>query len=106
MTDCPKYYVYPAIFQKDGGMWTVTFPDIENAFTSADSLAEAIISVGAVLEDCMYFREAQNDDIPAPTSLKDIDVPAGGIAQIVAADMTRARNIWRNEDEYSGRITA
>ena len=106
MTEYPKYYIYPAIFQQDGEMWTATFPDIENAFTSADSLAEAIISAGEVLEDCMYFREVQNDDIPIPTSLNDIDIPAGEIAQIVVADMTRARKIWGNEDDYSGRITA
>ncbi|MBR0167594.1 MAG: hypothetical protein IJQ08_02880 [Synergistaceae bacterium] len=90
----PKYYMYPAVFQPDGDMWTVTFPDIENAFTSAETLEEAIIDARAVLEDCMYFREIQNDEIPLPTRAGDIDVPSGGFVQMVAAFMSPVRDMW------------
>ena len=88
------YYMYPALFQPDGDMWTVTFPDIDNAFTSADTLEEAIIDAQAVLEDCMYFREEQDDEIPVPSKLKDIVLPSGGFVQMVVAVMKHARNNW------------
>ena len=94
-----KYYMYPAVFQPDGDMWTVTFPDIDNAFTSADTLEEAIIDARAVLEDCMYFRAIQNDEIPVSSKLSDIDVPSGGIVQMVAALMTHVRDMWQENDE-------
>ena len=90
----PDYYNYPAVFQPDGGMWTVTFPDIENAFTSAETLDEAIVEAQAVLEDCMYFRETQKDEIPSPTPLEEISRPAGGLVQMVVAAMPQVRLAW------------
>ena len=92
----PEYYIYPAVFQPDGDMWTVTFPDIDNAFTSADSLAEAIIDAKAVLEDCLYFREIQNDEIPKASGINEIECPSGGIIQMVAASMQDVRNLWES----------
>ena len=94
----PKYYMYPAIFRPDGDMWTVTFPDIENAFTSAETLEEAIIDARAVLEDCMYFREIQNDDIPLPAKAGEIEIPPGGFVQMVAAYMSPVRDMWNEPD--------
>ena len=90
----PDRYGYPAIFRPDGKMWTVAFPDIENAFTSADTLDEAIVEAQAVLEDCMYFREAQGDDVPPPTPLDAIPRPEGGLVQIVVAVMPPVRRSW------------
>lgn len=96
----PNYYMYPAIFQHDGEMWTVIFPDIDNAFTSADTLEEAIIDARAVLEDCLYFREIQEDEIPKPTPINNIaSQPTGSIIQNVAAFMPPVRNLWNDEHE-------
>ena len=94
-----NYYMYPAVFQPDGDMWTVTFPDIDNAFTSSDSFEEAIIDVRTVLEDCMYFREEQNDDIPEPSSINEIKCPSGGVIQMVAASMHDVRRLWEAETD-------
>ena len=88
-----KYYMYPAVFQPDGEMWTVTFPDIKNAFTSANTLEENIIDARALLEDCIYFRELQNDEIPSPSRANDVDVPSGGFVQRVAAFMEPVRDM-------------
>ncbi len=92
------YYMYPAIFQPDGDMWTVTFPDIDNAFTSADTLEEAVIDAQCVLEDCMYFREEQHDEIPSPSKINDIAEPEGGFVQMVAAVMKPVRESWANNE--------
>ena len=93
----PDYYSYPAIFQPDSDMWMVTFPDIENAFTSADTLEEAIVEAQAVLEDCLYFREEQGDEIPSPTPLENLVPPTGGLAQMVVAVMPPARHLWSHK---------
>ena len=91
---CPNYYKYPAIFSPDGDLWTAVFPDIENCFTSAATLEEAIFEAQSVLEDCMYFRETQKDEIPTPTPLSDIPCPFGGLVQIVVAFMPPIRKAW------------
>lgn len=90
----PGYYKYPAIFSPDGDGWTVTFPDLENCFTSADTIEEAIVEAQAVLEDCIYFREADKDIIPLPTSSEKIPSPSGGFVQIVVAVMGPVRRAW------------
>jgi antitoxin HicB len=90
----PGYYKYPAIFSPDGDGWTVAFPDLENCFTSADTVEEAIVEAQAVLEDCLYFREADKDIIPLPTPSEKILPPSGGFVQIVVAVMGPVRKAW------------
>lgn len=88
------YYTYPAVFYPDGDGWSVEFPDLENCFTSADSLEEALIEAQSILEDCMYFREVQKDEIPEPTDVDAIVPPEGGLVQRVVADMGPTRRAW------------
>jgi len=90
----PSYYKYPALFSPDGDGWTVRFPDLDNCFTSADSVEEAIVEAQAVLEDCMYFREKQKDDIPQPTPLENIFPEEEGFVQAVVAVMPPVRRAW------------
>ena len=90
----PERYAYPAVFTADGGGWEVTFPDLDNCFTAAESLEEAILEAEAVLEDCLYFREVQKDLIPPPTPLGGLQVPEGGLVQLVVADMSPVRRAW------------
>ena len=88
----PDHYRYPAVFEPDGDLWTVTFPDLDNCFTSADTLDDAIVEAQAVLEDCMYFREVQKDCIPAPSAATTC--PPDGLVQMVVAFMPPVRRSW------------
>ena len=90
----PNYYRYSAIFEPDGDLWTVTFPDLDNCFTSADTLDEAITQAQAILEDCMYFREAQKDDIPTPSAVDATSSSSNGLVQMVVAFMPPVRRAW------------
>ncbi len=90
----PNYYKYPAVFSPDGDGWTVRFPDLDNCFTSADTVEEAIIEAQAVLQDCMYFREEQKDEIPRPTPLEKITLEEGSFVQAVVAVMPPVRRAW------------
>ena len=85
----PDLYAYPAVFSTDGDGWEVRFPDIENCFTAADTLEEAIIEARYVLEDIMYLRE--KDDIPPPSNLEDIKKHPREIVQIIVAVMPEVR---------------
>ncbi len=87
----PDYYAYPAIFTTDGDGWEVSFPDVDNAFTAADTLAQAIVEARIVLEDIMYHREKEKDVIPQPTPLEEIKTNPGDLAQLVVAVMPPVR---------------
>jgi predicted RNase H-like HicB family nuclease len=87
----PDYYAYPAIFTTDGDGWEAAFPDLDNCFTAADTLEQAIVEAKYVLEDAMYFRERDNDDIPAPTPLAKIKAKPGDVVQLVVAVMPETR---------------
>lgn len=91
MNKLPDYYSYPAVFSTDGDGWEVSFPDLDNAFTAADTLEKAILEAQAVLEECLYFREIQRDDIPKPTPLEKIKKRQGDYIQIVVASMPETR---------------
>lgn len=94
MRKYPDRYIFPAIFVKDvEGMWDVRFPDLENCFTSADTLEEAIDQAKYTLEDCLYFMEKDKADIPVPSSvpLKQSD---DAVTQLVVAYMPPVRRAW------------
>jgi predicted RNase H-like HicB family nuclease len=93
----PDLYSYPAIFSSDGDGWEVRFPDIDNAFTAADTLEQAILEARYVLEDIMYLREKEKDTIPTPTPLEQVKSDPGEIIQIVVAVMSAVRREFKQK---------
>ncbi len=88
----PDKYIYPAVFTKDeDGEWEVSFPDIENGFTAAESLESAILEARYVLEDLLYFTEKGKLSIPATTPLNKVNAPKDAIVQLIVADMPPVR---------------
>lgn len=87
----PDLYAYPAIFSTDGDGWEVSFPDIDNCFTAADTLEQAIVEARLVLEDVMYLREKEGDEIPVPTPLNEVRAAPEDVVQLVVAVMPPVR---------------
>jgi predicted RNase H-like HicB family nuclease len=87
----PDIYAYPAIFSTDGDGWEVSFPDLGNCYTAADTLEKAIVEARYVLEDVMYLREKELDEIPVPSKLEDIKSKEGEVIQLVVAEMPEVR---------------
>jgi predicted RNase H-like HicB family nuclease len=87
----PDLYAYPAVFSTDGDGWEVRFPDVENAFTAADTLEQAILEARYVLEDIMFHREKENDAIPTPTPLRLVESNPDDVVQLVVAAMPEVR---------------
>ena len=46
-------YVYPAVFEKEDGGYSISFPDLESCYTSAETLEEGIEMANDVL--CMVL---------------------------------------------------
>lgn len=93
----PDYYSYPAIFSTDGDGWEVSFPDIDNAFTAADTLEQAILEARYMLEDIMYMREKEHDIIPSATPLNKVKAADGDVVQLVVASMPEVRRQFRQK---------
>ena len=87
----PDLYAYPAVFSTDGDGWEVSFPDIDNCFTAADTLEQAVVEARLVLEDIMYLREKEGDEIPVPTQLDEVKAAPGEVVQLVVAVMPPVR---------------
>jgi predicted RNase H-like HicB family nuclease len=87
----PDLYSYPAVFSTDGDGWEVRFPDVGNCYTAAATLEQAIVEAKFVLEDIMYLREKEKDEIPVPTKLEDVKANPGEIVQLVVAVMPETR---------------
>ena len=95
MAKFPERYVYPAVFSPcDGGEWDVFFPDLDNCFTAAETLGEALEQARYVLEDCLVHREMDKDEIPTPTPLQGVEASEGAIRQLVVAVMPPVRRAW------------
>ena len=84
-------YVYPAIFVEDDGKIGVDIPDIKGCHTFGDNLTEAMEMAKDALEMMLVSYEDDNQDIPAPSKIKDIK--ANGFVSYVLADTDE----WRRE---------
>lgn len=75
-----KKIIYPAIFHKDGNGYWVEFPDLDGCLTQGETLEEAFLMAGDVL-DCWFDDSAQ--DRPKPTPIAEIKAEEGAVVQMV-----------------------
>ncbi len=67
------FYEYPAVFTFDEGYdIAVTFPDLPGCATSGETEKEAFVMAKEALSLHLYGMEQDGDDIPTPSSFKDI----------------------------------
>ena len=101
MKKYPDRYIFPAEFTKDAeGLWNVRFPDLENCFTSAGTLEEAIDQAKYTLEDCLYFMEKDKETIPEPGSVYPKH-SADYVIQLIEACMPPVRSAWRQRGQIT-----
>lgn len=62
-------YIFPAVLEKVDGGIDVDFPDIEECFTFAKNIPDALTSAREVLELCLYEREQDGLRIPEPSDI-------------------------------------
>lgn len=75
---------YGAKIVPDDDGYLVTFRDIENAFTYAETLDEAIFNAQEVLDLMLLDRLEKDEDIPVPSKLKNGEVVITASPEVVA----------------------
>lgn len=79
-------YIYPAVFVRENGLYSVDFPDLKGCRTAGDSLADAMIMAEDVLAFALYCRESRSESIPTPSETESIQIPSEGFVNLVACD--------------------
>ncbi|MCL2050970.1 MAG: type II toxin-antitoxin system HicB family antitoxin [Lachnospiraceae bacterium] len=87
----PKNYYYPAIFTyEEGKEIAVIFPDLCVA-TNGETEQEAFTMAKELLGCVMYGLEEDGEEIPVPSSLKDIAISDNECAVLVEVFMPSIR---------------
>ena len=89
-------YVYPAVFTEEDCGYSINFPDLENYFTSAETLGEGIKMANDVLCLTLYEMEQAGKPIPAPSSIRDIRVNDHEFVNLIACDTVEYRKFFDN----------
>lgn len=90
-------YVYPAVFTEEDCGYSINFPDIENCFTSAETLGEGIKMANDVLCLMLYEMEQSGEEIPAASSIHDIEVGENEFVNFIACDTIEYRKFFDNK---------
>lgn len=90
-------YVYPALFSYDEDGISIEFPDLPGCFSCADTDEEALYMAEDVLGLWMVELEEDNEEIPSPTNLKDIEVEDSQKTVLVSVWMPTVRKAINNK---------
>ena len=90
-------YIYPAIFDFDEDGITVTFPDLPGCITCGDNQEEALKNAKEVLELYMYSLEEDNETIPQPSNILDLEVENTQVIVLVDIWMVPVRDEMKNK---------
>ena len=75
---------YGARIEPDGKGYLVTFRDIDNAFTYGETIDEAIFNAQEVLDLMLLDRLEKDEEIPAPSKLKNGEIVIAASPEVVA----------------------
>ena len=90
-------YVYPALFSYDEDGISIEFPDLPGCFSCADTDEEALYMAEDALGLWMVELEEDNEEIPSPTNLKDIEVEDNQKTVLVSVWMPTVRKAINNK---------
>lgn len=65
--------IYPACFFKEDNGYSVVFPDLNYIATCGDTLDNAMEMAVDCLAGHVHFAAMENDTLPPPSGIKDID---------------------------------
>lgn len=87
-------YAYPAIFTPEQGGYSIRFPDFENCYTSAETLAEGMEMANDVLCLTLYDMEETERPIPAASKVREVKVSGDEFVTLVACDTLEYRKFY------------
>lgn len=80
-------YIFPAVFLKEEDGYSVSFPDIDGAFTCGETFEEALF----MAKDCLELNLNTVDEIPHITDINKIKLNENEYLIMVQADMLNFR---------------
>lgn len=90
-------YIYPAIFDYADDGISIEFPDLPGCLSCADTDEEALYMAKDVLGLWMDYMEKDNEDIPEPTSLLDIELEDNQKSVLIEVWMPTIRKAINNK---------
>ena len=90
-------YVYPAIFDYADDGISIEFPDLPGCISCADTDEEALYMAEDVLGLFMADLEDDNEYIPEPSKLKDINVSDNQKTVLISVWMPTVRKAVNNK---------
>ena len=93
-----EQYLYPAILTfEEGHEIAVTFPDFSGCATSGETEQEAVEAGREALGLHLFGMEEDNDEIPAPSHVKDIELEEGEVVVMIDVFMPSVRSRQKNK---------
>lgn len=89
-------YIYPAIFAKEGGLYTVRFPDLDSCYTQGEDLQDACEMAADVLCLTLYNLEEEKAVIPPASEIGQLTPQEGEFASLVSCDTLEYRKYYDN----------
>ena len=91
-------YVYPALFEReDNGQYSVSFPDIEGAFTCGKDLTDAIYMAQDCLGLVLYGMEEDKEEFPKPSTVSEYENTDRKFVSLVTVDLTEYKKMVDNK---------
>lgn len=91
-------YVYPAIFTREAeNGYSISFPDFESCYTSAQTLEEGMEMASDVLCLTLYEMEERGETPPVPSSVRSVAVGPNEFATLVRCDTVEYRKFFDNK---------
>lgn len=89
-------YIYPAIFARDGNLYSVSFPDLSGCYTQGESLQEAHEMAADILCLTLYNLEEEGSAIPAPSEIQSVQVSDDEFTSLIFCDTIEYRKFYDN----------
>lgn len=89
-------YIYPAIFAKEGALYSVRFPDLDSCYTQGDSLQDAYEMASDVLCLTLYNLEEEKAAIPPASETSAIKTEKDEFVSLVTCDTLEYRQYYDN----------
>ncbi|MCC8160402.1 MAG: type II toxin-antitoxin system HicB family antitoxin [Oscillospiraceae bacterium] len=90
-------YVYPAVFTKENGGYSIAFPDIESCFTQGEDLQDGIENAQDALCLMLYRAEAEGKPIPAASEPQEVKVRGSEFVTLIACDTIEYERFFKNK---------
>ena len=88
---------YPILIDGEDGAYGVVFPDLPGCVAMGHTLDEAMVNAEDALQDWMDSMEELGHEIPDPSPLEAVDVPADStLSTILLVRPSRSRSVRLN----------